>query len=363
MLTISIKNYSTKNLKLQLRKIAKIETIYLLSPTTNFAIIRELKIINKAAIWGGYYKKYMKKNLALALIIAFVFSLALNLPVKAEDEAVLTTNAAASSTIKMEELQRGNIDTSKLEKILSPDQIKYFKQIIKKDGVMYGVRLENKATSTIAATNGVNNREKISSPDQIKFFDKITQIGNALFGIRKSDEKKLENIASTSLEKIPSPDKISLYERITKIGNSLFGVRKNGLQTIDGSKPARLPVMDGTTIDCVSAAIDAKDATVSSALSEASIDIAKAITVRGACQKTALSLTSGDRAEEIRVCNKAFQEKSKTAHETAKNLQKEAWKTYELSLKDCSKKNSVSSEAADIEIEDGGQNSGDILVQ
>lgn len=312
----------------------------------------------------------MKKNLTLILVFVFAFSLAINLPAKAENgtdsETASTTKATTTDLTTLTNSEQDNIDTSKLEKIPSPDYIRYFKQIIKKDGVMYGVRIEGvRPTSAKVelAELTINGKEKINHPDQVKFFDKITKIGNALFGVRKNDDKKPENISSTSLEKIPSPDKISLFEKITKVGNSLFGVRKNGLQSLDGSKPAKLPVMDGTTIDCVSAAIDAKDATTYNALTEATIDIAKAITVRGTCQKTALSLISGDRPEEIRVCNKAFQEKSKKAYETAKNLQKEAWKTYELSLKECTKKNSVSSEAAEIIIEDGGQNIGDVLVQ
>lgn len=304
----------------------------------------------------------MKKNLALVLAFAFIFALAINLPVKAEETAtttavttVATTTATttATSTIatttKFED--RGNIDTSKYEKIPSPDYIRYFKQIIKKDGSLFGIRIEHNATATAAIQKSEDRKasttlEKIASPDQIKFFEKITKIGNALFGIKKNDAK-LENSASTTLEKIASPEQIKFFERITKIGNALFGIRK-------ADAPKRLPVMNTETITCVSAAIDVKDIAVSSAFTKAATDIAAAMTVRGTCQKAALNLTSGDRQEEINVCNKAFQETSKKANETAKAAQKAAWTAYDSSLKECAKKNTVATSSA-IMIEDGGQ--------
>jgi hypothetical protein len=306
----------------------------------------------------------MKKNLALVLAFAFIFALAINLPVKAEDEATTTatttvstvatttaTSTATTTVIKFED--RGNIDTSKYEKIPSPDYIRYFKQIIKKDGSLFGIRIEHNATAT-AAIQKVEERkasttlEKIASPEQIKFFEKITKIGNALFGIKKNDAK-LENSASTTLEKIASPEQIKFFEKITKIGNALFGIRK-----ADAPKLLQLPAMNAETITCVSAAIDVKDAAVASAFTKATTDITAAITVRGTCQKTALNLTSGNRQEEINVCNKAFQETSKKANETAKAAQKTAWTTYENSLKECAKNNTSATSSA-IMVEDGGQ--------
>lgn len=300
----------------------------------------------------------MKKNLALVLAFAFILALAINLPVKAEDEATTTaiTTTAATSTVvtDFEDIKKedsGNIDTSKYEKIPSPDYIRYFKQIIKKDGSLFGIRIEHNATAT-AAIKKVEDRkasttlEKIASPDQIKFFEKITKIGNALFGIKKNDSK-LENSASTSLEKIASPEQIKFFEKITKIGNALFGIRKD-------DAPRRLPVMNTETITCVSNAIDVKDAAVTSAFTKATTDITAAITVRGTCQKTALNLTSGDRQEAINVCNKAFQETGKKANETAKAAQKAAWTTYDNSLKECARTNTAATSSS-IMIEDGGQ--------
>lgn len=296
------------------------------------------------------------------LAFAFIFALAINLPVKAEDEATTTavTTVATTTVTDLEDIKkedRGNIDTSKYERIPSPDYIRYFKQIIKKDGSLFGIRIEHNATAT-AAIKKVEDRkastslEKIASPDQIKFFEKITKIGNALFGIKK-DDAKLEDSASSSLEKIASPEQIKFFERITKIGNTLFGIRKE-------DAPKKLPTMNAETITCVSAAIDVKDTAVATAFTKATADITAAITVRGTCQKTALSLTSGDRQEEINVCNKAFQETSKKANETAKAAQKAAWTTYDSSLKECAKKNTVATSSS-IMIEDGGQKMSETL--
>jgi hypothetical protein len=327
----------------------------------------------------------MKKNLALVLAFAFIFALAINLPVKAEENATTTDDKTTATTtmtttspavtnfedIKKED--RSNIDTSKYEKIPSPDYIRYFKQIIKKDGALFGMRIEKNATAT-AATKKVEDRkgseekkdtsnlEKIASPEQIKFFEKVTKIGNALFGIKKEDTKKPEDgnnnySQKINLEKIASPEQIKFFERVTKVGNALFGVRKD-----DAPKPRQLPIMSTETIACVSVAIDVKDVDVASAFTAATAEIANAITVRGTCQKAALSLASDSRQEAINVCNKAFQETSKKANETAKAKQKAAWVTYDMSLKECAKKNTVATSSS-IMIEDGGQKMSETIEQ
>jgi len=251
----------------------------------------------------------MKKNLTLILVLVFIFSLAINLPVKAEGAPAANNNTKASSSL-----------------------------------------------------------EKIAHPEQIKFFEKITQIGNTLFGIRKVNTTKTENATTTNLEKIPSPENIKFFDKITKIGTTLFGIRKDAPKPSEvKDKTIQLPIMNAETITCVSAAIDFKDTSVASAFTAATTEIAGAMKVRGTCQKVALNLTSGDRQAEINVCNKSFQETSKKSHETAKNAQKEAWTTYDNGLKECTKKNTTATTTSEVKteihIEDGGQSIDEVLVQ
>ena len=308
-------------------------------------------------------KKYMKRNMAFALIFIFIFSLAINLPVKAEEERALTATTTLATTsaplitnfkdIKPED--RAKIDTSKLEKIPSPEYIRYFSHIIKKEGVMYGVRIEHKATATEAIKKteerkATSSLEKIPSPDHVKFFEKITKIGNALFGIKKEGIKATTTIA-TNLEKITSLDQVKLFDKVTKIGNDLFGMRKNTVN--------KLPEMSTTTIACVSAAIDAKDNGINIVLSVSAADVLTSITVRGTCQKAALNLTD-TRQEAVNACNKTFSENVKKVNESTKERQKTIWDTYTKALKECSTKNT---NGANIIIEDGGQNSAEILKQ
>jgi hypothetical protein len=316
----------------------------------------------------------MKKNITLILIFVFAFSLALNLPAKADDANINPTSGATGTPMvtsyeNMTGEQRGNIDTSKLEKIPSPDYIRYFKQIIKKDGVMYGVRIEHNATATQAILKNNDKKassslEKIPSPAHINLFEKITKIGNALFGVKKDNpgqdkkdnygqDKKSTSTIPANLEKITSLEQVSLFDKIVKIGNDLFGIRKNPIR--------QLPMMSTSTIACVTSAIDAKDTAVTTAFNTASAEVSSAIAARGTCQKAALSLAQNERLTAIAKCNQAFQETAKKSRETANASQKTAWETYRSSLKTCSASNEGNT--AEIMIEDGGQNFTEMLKQ
>lgn len=249
----------------------------------------------------------MKKTISLVLVFAFVFALALQLPVLAEDNATPTLLISSRGT--------SSLATTSLEKILSPDKINLFTQIKKIGDDLFGVK---KATSTII---------KIE-----------TNKGTTTSAIAQ----KITTAQKAGLEKITSLEQVKFFEKITKIGNDLFGVKKKGVNV--------LPAMSADTITCVSTAIDTKDTKISTALTNATSEITAAITARGTCQKAALALTSG-REDAIQTCNKTFQNTVKTANDKAKKAQNEVWTTYKTDLKACS---ATTSSTTTIMIEDSG---------
>jgi len=323
----------------------------------------------------------MKKTISLALVFSFIFALALQLPALAIDTATSTeatssnyevpitsTNPASTSTPEAIDEQKDATTTieipktdtpapsSNLEKIPTPEYIKYFREIRKSGDSLYGIRKsaaeiekikqestqiskpEIKATSTTGL-------EKIKSPTQINLFEKIIKVGQDLFGIKKSDINT-NSVKVTDLEKIVSLDDVKFFEQIRKIGNDLFGIRKKGSYV--------LPSMTSEQITCVSSAIDAKDSKISEALTAAAVEINSAITARGICQKAVLSITT-ERQSALNACNRTFMESNKKTADKTKNTQKEIWTTYSNSLKTCS------TGTTEIKIEDGGQNVSEAL--
>ena len=255
---------------------------------------------------GIILKKYMKKTISLVLVFAFVFTLALQFPVLAEDNATATLLISSRATT--------SLATSSLEKISSPDKINLFNQIKKIGDDLFGIR---KATSTILKIE--TNKGTTTS--------EIT--------------KKITTAQKAGLEKITSLEQVKFFEKITKIGNDLFGIKKKGANV--------LPAMSSDTITCVSTAIDTKDTKISEALTAATSEITAAITTRGTCQKAALALASG-REDAIQACNKTFQAAVKTANDKAKKSQNDIWATYKTSLKACS----TTATSTAIMIEDSG---------
>lgn len=284
----------------------------------------------------------MKKTISLALVFSFVFALAVQMPVLAEDA---TSSADVISATTTKEISGS---TTNLEKIPSPEHINYFKEIKKIGSSLFGIKKSEAEINKIKQNNQATstaNLEKIPAPEHMSLFEKITKIGQDLFGVRKTNTKATStvNVKNPNLEKIVSLDQLSLFDQVKKIGNDLFGVRKE--------KTNVLPAMSAELITCASTAIDAKDSKVSEALATSSTEIIAAITARGTCQKAALALTS-ERQGTINACNKSFNEANKNANEKAKQAQKDAWTTYTSGLKTCS----TSAKTAEIKIEDGGQN-------
>ncbi|MDD2680495.1 MAG: Kazal-type serine protease inhibitor domain-containing protein [Patescibacteria group bacterium] len=105
-----------------------------------------------------------------------------------------------------------NNEQKELEIIPHPEQIKYFKVMKKKNGTLYGIRLDNLDDSKPAISRVDSNLEIIPHPEQIKYFRVIKKDNNSLYGER--------------LEKIAAPQFISLYRNIKPINNALWGVKK-----------------------------------------------------------------------------------------------------------------------------------------
>jgi hypothetical protein len=256
----------------------------------------------------------MKKTISLVLVFAFIFTLALQFPVLAEDNLGTTTE-----TIKITTTTPPTLTSSTLEKISSPALINLYNQIKKIGNDLFGVR---KATSTIANIQKNDAKKATSTPNGL--------------------EKKIEELKKAGLEKITSLDQVKLYDKITKVGKDLFGLKK-----IIANK--NLPVLSADALTCVSAAIDAKDSSINISLTNSVTEITAAIDARGVCQKAALALSTG-REDALKVCNKAFQEATKKANNTAKTSQKNTWETYKASLKTCA----TTASTTEITIEDGG---------
>ena len=318
----------------------------------------------------------MKKTVSLALVFSFLFALTAQMPVLAEDLATstnATTTDTTVSTSTSSEATSTAVTGNNLEKITSTEYAKYFREIRKIGNDFFGIRKPaaeieklkqtNTETSTqektheIVKASSTVGMEKIPSTEHMNLFEKIVKIGHDLFGVKKNNpENKPTTIKASStsenkttgLEKISSLNDVRLFERITKIGNDLFGLRIK--------RTYLLPVMSTELITCASNAIDAKDSKIGESFTTAAADITSAISTRGTCQKAALALSS-ERQGTLNTCNKAFNEAHKIATDKTKNIQKEAWTVYNNSLKTCA----TTAGAAEIKIEDGGQNISETL--
>lgn len=259
----------------------------------------------------------MKKILALTLLLALVFSVFAFLPAKAEINN--SQNAIA--------LTSTNTTAGSLEKIPSPDQIKYFRVLKKENGALYGVRLEK--------------MEKAEKTER-------AETGEAL--------RKNENFSVTDtkaqLEKILAPQFIGLYEKIQKVGNSLWGVKKNNSNKEGAVTSPKYREITAEMQVCVAAAIDVKDEALKARVTLTGTEVSAAITARGECQKKAIASLENQR-ENLNVCVKDFQIKHKEIVNKAKEAQQLIWKTYQTSLKACLP-NSVDNNDVEIMIEDGG---------
>ncbi len=213
----------------------------------------------------------------------------------------------------------------------------------------------DKATSTL---------ERIPSPEYIKYFKMIKKDGDALYGIR-IDKPEAALKASTTLikatstqnklEKIAHPSLLNLYEKIQKIGSALWGIKKG-----EAPKASSTPrIITAEMSACVSAAIEKKDTALKARIETSNNELKSAIDVRTACQKTAISSTE-KQIENIKVCNESFKKGHEAILKASKEAQKNAWNAYQIELRACG---GNATGTAPIMIEDGGSNLMEALVQ
>jgi hypothetical protein len=297
----------------------------------------------------------MKKTIIWSLVIMMGLSLSFSGPIFAQDDSAAQGDDAPVPTLydsssngerKPEPRENKEIKPEprqmmgSLEKILTPDQIRYFEKIIKEGNALYGVRkvTSTKETSTVNITpvNGETKKlelEKISTPQLIKFYEQIKKIGTSLWGVKKEDPKKSE----------PKNDD----RKATSTPNNNF------------VKPEQAA--------CVITAIETKDGTLKEGNTYQATQINNAISARTTCQKAALNLNAsetasttvnvpGQQREALKACVKTFETTVKAVREAAKKSHDTIWETYKTSLKACQPATS----SMQFMIEDGG---GNLLVQ
>jgi hypothetical protein len=213
--------------------------------------------------------------------------------------------------------------------------------------------------------------EKILSPEQIKNFKNVQKIGTALFGVKiKALEKvasstspiapSTNSIASTTnkiLEKIAGPWETNLFEKIQKVGNALFGIRKAVKANVGGVQ------ITSDIATCLKTAIDTKDTAINSALTAQSSALLQAVTDRGVCQKAALDLTTNDLIiNAFKPCKDAFNTTINTGRDTLKKSRDDAWKTYQQAVKACYPVSTTATSTdvinGNVLLDDGGNNLG-----
>jgi len=212
------------------------------------------------------------------------------------------------------------VQAADLEKILKPELIKNYQEIIKREGSLYGVKLEKiemKSKSDLATNTPLTVSEK--------------------------------------LEKIAAPSIISLYKNIKKIGTALWGIRKD-----ESAKPI---VVTTENSACVAAAINVKDQALIEKINTTATALNAAITTRSTCQQAAVQ-TTVDQRQALEVCVKTFTQAHKELNTTAKKSQQALWETYRASLKACrptatsttAVSNETKSDQGEIMINDGSEN-------
>lgn len=277
----------------------------------------------------------MKKSLVVTLLLALSFGILVVIPVQAETAASANATLSAASQPMIDDL----------EKISSPDQIRYFRVMKKENGALYGIRLE-----------------KLGQNEKIKTNSSLNQAGSVTATNTKAQ-----------LEKILAPHLISFYEKVQKIGDSLWGVKKDKNNNEQGDKKGEIKdevrpavkyrVVTPEMLACVTSAIDKKDSALQARVTSTGVDVNAAIAARGTCQKQALA-TIENQSENMKVCVQKFQEKHREIVIKAKTEQQAIWKTYQTELKACVPVTTSSAEEVEAElmIEDGGGASLEVML-
>ena len=204
-------------------------------------------------------------------------------------------------------------------------------------------------------------REKILSPDQIKNYRDIIKEGNTLYGVlvkkiqdyaQPQDDGKVDLNPTTAsragLEKILRPDLIPLYEKVQKVGNALWGMRRAVL--VSTSSPVVLPENG----DCVANAINIKDKAVMKLVTNSASDFNQVIAARSACQQAAVR-TEKNQREEIVSCIQTYQKIIRYNQEAQKKGLQDILMDYRGALDSCQMiSHQPKDETTAVLVEDGG---------
>lgn len=276
----------------------------------------------------------MKKLLIMAMLFAIAIAGISFSSVQAEENSLPTQ---VEDDVEAEELKaepreskpvptlytNNNSATSTLERILSPDQIRFFKMIKKDGNALYGVRIDKPEAALNKPVKATNTAVK-------------------------TDDKQ------SKLEKIAHPSFLNLYEKIQRLGNALWGVKK------DAPKASSTPrVITADISACVITAIEKKDNALKARIETSNTELKSAIDARTSCQKNAFSSTV-KQFEALKICNDVFQKSHESILKLSKEAQKSAWTVYQTELKACGANSATSTP---IIIEDGGSNVMEALVQ
>jgi hypothetical protein len=314
----------------------------------------------------------MKKIIIFSLVFILAFTFVIATPMLAdEDDSANENEVSATAEVKA---------TSSLEKILSPDQIPFFRNIIKRGQDLYGVKLNaNTNTSTsaqIQAREEQRNRvlEKISAPQFVNMYENIRQVGNALWGYKKDDSSDDEdsndeddnvlsnqNIADRLEElkteiHIQAPSDLSMFTNIRKTADGkLFGILKD-LKNIPEKyqnmiRSREFSPITETERACVLEAISEKDEALKANNLEFANNLNSSIEARSECQEEALNQDEVAQNEAFSACNREFQASQEQFRKQAREEQESVWANYKEALSKCRPQSSTSTP---IMIEDGG---------
>lgn len=309
----------------------------------------------------------MKKIIIFSLVFILVFAFVLVTPMLADENSDANENEVSTTAA----IQA----TSSLEKILSPDQIPFFRNIIKKGQDLYGVKLraQTNTSAQIQAREEQQNRilEKISAPQFVNMYENIRQVGNALWGYKKDDESDDEseddntfsnqNIADRLEElkteiHIQAPSDLSMFTNIRKTADGkIFGILKD-LKNIPEKyqnmiRSREFSPITETERTCVLEAISEKDEALKANNLEFANNLNSSIEVRSECQETALNQDEVAQNEAFSSCNREFQASEEQFRKEAREMQGAVWASYKEALSKCRPQSSTSTP---IMIEDGG---------
>jgi len=315
----------------------------------------------------------MKKTLIWTLVLIFATAFVFLPSVFASfftEEGINQNPALISAVDNTQKINDEDLSEEELsddlERILSPEQISMFNNVIKKGKDLFGIRKEsneeNKNRMTVREQNQERIIEKIAAPQFVNMYEHIRQVGNALWGEKKDDTKNEsdnQNIADRFEElkeeiHIQAPSDLSFFTNIKKtIDGRMFGILKEDKEVPEKYKEreANFSSVSEGEKNCVVGAITEKDASIQANNLKFAEDLNNSIKTRNLCQIEALNKTSDLQKEAITSCNLEFNKIQEQVRKQTRETQENFWGTYKENLSSC---RTQATSASPIIIEDGG---------